>query len=95
MDIMNFLRTGMNMYISHIHVLICYTFLKGICPKVNIIAQLEYEHAYYDSAVRHFNHYTTRTPPQYIWLILIIYTQLYVVHLAGAVKYTDCFSVEE
>ena len=31
-------------------------------PKVNIIARLEYELAYYDSAVHRFNHYTTRTP---------------------------------
>ena len=29
---------------------------------MNIIARLEYELAYYDSAVHHFNHYTTRTP---------------------------------
>ena len=28
-----------------------HTFPKGICPKVNVIAQLEYELAYYDSAV--------------------------------------------
>ena len=40
-----------------------YIFPKGICPKVNIIARLENELAYYDSAVHHFNHYTTRTPP--------------------------------
>ena len=33
----------------------------GICPKVNVIARLEYELAYYDSVVRHFNHYTTIT----------------------------------
>ena len=36
---------------------------KGICPKVNVIARLEYELAYYDSAVHRFNYYTTRTPP--------------------------------
>ena len=41
-----------------------HTFPKGICPKVNIIAQLENELAYYDSAVHRFNHYTTRTPPE-------------------------------
>ena len=41
-----------------------HTFPKGICPKVNIIARLENELAYYDSAVHRFNHYTTRTPPQ-------------------------------
>ena len=35
-----------------------HTFPKGICPKVNVIERLEYELAYYDSAV----HYTTRTP---------------------------------
>ena len=39
-----------------------HTFPKGICPKVNVIARLEYELAYYDSAVHRFNHYTTRTP---------------------------------
>ena len=39
------------------------TFPKGICPKVNVIAWLEYKLAYYDSAVHRFNHYTTRTPP--------------------------------
>ena len=39
------------------------TFSKGICPNVNVIARLEYELTYYDSAVHHFNHYTTRTTP--------------------------------
>ena len=34
-------------------------FPKGICPKENVIARLEYELAYYDSAVHRFNHYTT------------------------------------
>ena len=41
-------------------------FPKGICPKVNVIARLEYELTYYDSAVHRFNHYTTRTPPFYV-----------------------------
>ena len=40
-----------------------HTFPNGICPKVNVIARLEYELAYYDSAVHRFNHYTTKTPP--------------------------------
>ena len=31
-----------------------------ICPKVNVIARLEFELAYYDSAVYCFNHYATR-----------------------------------
>ena len=43
-----------------------HTFPKGICPKVNVIARLEFELAYYDSAVHRFNHYTTRTPPNLI-----------------------------
>ena len=40
-----------------------HTFPKGICPKVNVIARLEYELAYYDSTVYRINHYTSRTPP--------------------------------
>ena len=39
-----------------------YTFRKGICQKVNIIARPKIEVAYYDSAVHRLNHYTTRTP---------------------------------
>ena len=39
-------------------------FFFGIYPKANVIARLEYELAYYDSAVHRFNHYTTRTPRQ-------------------------------
>ena len=35
-------------------------FPKGICPKVKLIARLEFELAYYDSAVHRFNHYTTK-----------------------------------
>ena len=42
---------------------------------MNVIARLEYELAYYDSAVHRFNHYTTRTPlnrcyhsgPEWTW----------------------------
>ena len=40
-----------------------HTFPNGICPKVNVIVRLDYELADYDSAVLHFNHYTTRTTP--------------------------------
>ena len=43
-----------------------HTFPKGICPKVNVIAQLENELAYYDSTVHRFNHYTTRTTPYHL-----------------------------
>ena len=45
-----------------------HTFPKGICPKVNIIARLENELAYYDFAVHRFNHSTTRTPPMVVWV---------------------------
>ena len=38
-----------------------HTFPKGICPKVNLIARVEFELAY-DSTVHRFNHNTTRTP---------------------------------
>ena len=40
-----------------------HTFPKGICPKVNVIARLEFELENYDPAVQCFNHYTTRTFP--------------------------------
>ena len=36
-----------------------HAFHKDICPKVNVIARLEYELAYYDFVVHRFNHYTT------------------------------------
>ena len=39
------------------------TTTNGICPKVNVIARLEYELAYYDSAVHRFIYYTKKTPP--------------------------------
>ena len=40
-----------------------HTFPKGICPKVNMIARLEFELVYYHSAGQCFNNDTTRTPP--------------------------------
>ena len=40
-----------------------HTFPKGICSKVNVIARLEFELAYYDSAVRRFNQYSMRITP--------------------------------
>ena len=58
-----------------------HTFPKGICPKVNVMAQLEYEIAYYDSIVHRFNHYTTRTPPSLslsLSLSLYIYIYIYI-----------------
>ena len=37
------------------------TFPNGICPKMNIIARLEFELAYSESAAQRFNHYTNRS----------------------------------
>ena len=34
-------------------------FPKSISPKVNVIARLEFELAYYDVIVQHFSHYAT------------------------------------
>ena len=45
-----------------------HTFPKGICPKVNVIARLEYELAYYNSAVHRFKPYTT-----YIFIYIYAY----------------------
>ena len=39
-----------------------YSFPKGICPKVNVIALLRFELVYYDSVVHRFNHYTKMPP---------------------------------
>ena len=36
-------------------------FLKDICLKVNVIAPLEFELVYFESAVQHFSLYTTET----------------------------------
>ena len=36
---------------------------------MNVRARLEYELAYYDSAVHRFNHYTTRTPPEFLLVL--------------------------
>ena len=38
---------------------VVYTSSKSISPKVNVIAWVEIQHAYYDSTDNHFNHYTT------------------------------------
>ena len=44
-----------------------HTFPKGICPKVNEIAWLDFELADDDSAVHRFNHYTMKTPQSPEW----------------------------
>ena len=48
--------------------------------KVSVIARLEYELAYYDSAVHRFNHYTTRTPPDGILYELYVTESIRDIH---------------
>ena len=38
-------------------------FPEGFSPKVNVIATLEFELAYYEAAFHQVNHHTTRIPP--------------------------------
>ena len=38
---------------------------------MNVIARLQYELAYDDSAVHRFNYYTTRTPPQFFFFFIV------------------------
>ena len=40
-----------------------YTISKSICLKVSIIGWLEFELAYFGTAVQHMNHYATGTIP--------------------------------
>ena len=58
-----------------------HTFPKGICLKVNVIARLEYELAYYDFAVHRFNHYTTRTPLLFMFLSLFYIHTIICIHV--------------
>ena len=55
-----------------------HTFPKGICPKMNVMVQLEFELAYYDPAVYRFNHYTTRT--LHILCQIITFFQVYTMY---------------
>ena len=47
---------------------------------MNVIARLENELAYYDSAVHRFNHYTTRTPPLTFLTICLIFVHFWYGH---------------
>ena len=44
-----------------------HTFAKSICPKVNVMVQLEFELAYYNVAVQHISHYAMAT--LFIWFV--------------------------
>ena len=50
-----------------------HTFPKGISLKVNVIARLEFELAYYDSAVQRFNYYSTRISPKSSRIIMFTF----------------------
>ena len=50
---------------------------------MNVIAWLEFELAYYDSAVCCFNHYTTRTPPIQFYLYLIVILHILIMKLVN------------
>ena len=44
----------------------------GISPKINIAMRLEFELAYFEASVQHFNHYATET----LSLFLIVFKQM-------------------
>ena len=55
---------------------------------MNVIVRLEFELAYYDSAVHRFNHYTARTPPYHLETIV----RTIIIYLRGAFnKFPDFF----
>ena len=47
--------------------MIFHAFPKSIKPKLNFITLLEFELAYYDVAVLHVSHYTTRFPLPFVF----------------------------
>ena len=53
-----------------------HTFLNDIRPKVNVLARLEFDHAYFDVAVQHISHYAMGTLPfhgfKYLLLFIIV-----------------------
>ena len=46
-----------------------HAFPKGINPKVNKMAQLEFELAYFEAAVQHISHDATTAPPDLLLLL--------------------------
>ena len=59
-----------------------YSFLEGNSLKVNLKVRLEFELAYYDVAVQHFNHYTTgaSAPVAFVvdnWINIYLYLRKY------------------
>ena len=58
---------GKKLFTKEIHVFFS-NFPKDISPKVNVIAQLEFELTYYNVTVQHFSHYAIGTPPKSVVL---------------------------
>ena len=52
-------------------------FSRGICTKVKVIARLDSEQAYYDSAVYRLNYYTTRTPPIGAVVLYVVFNDIH------------------
>ena len=53
-----------------------HTFPRGICTKVNLIAQLEFQLVYFKVAAKHFSHYAIGTSPIYNLLGVLFNYQL-------------------
>ena len=49
-----------------------HTFPKGICLKVNVVARLEFERAYYDSTVQRFKPLNHEDTPYLRWLVIYL-----------------------
>ena len=55
-----------------------HSFSNGLCPKVNVMAQMKYELAYYDIAVQYVSHSTTGPPPVFYYYFLFkLYQSIY------------------
>ena len=59
-----------------------HTFSKGICPKENVIARLEFELAYYDFAIKLFNEDT----PYTIGILIAVCKQMIIINRNSYVK---------
>ena len=53
LGLLNVEKKSSNTILSHRWV---HTFPKGVCTKINLIVQLEFELAYFEAAVLHYSH---------------------------------------
>ena len=69
----------------------------GICQIVNKIERLNFELAYYNSAVHRFNHYTTRTPQQRVIfkyeLLEYLHAYIHICARANSDTYVDTYEI--